>query len=208
MLYTPNSFWSDVDSLKRYLSTTTTWVQTGVMVQSAIRTIASPPSKVRGTCVKSPGPTSRWDPKISSCRPPRSVALACSPNGIMMSAKPFRRSNSSTNAVVLPPWSSRSSANALFPSANMRKYGVTWRSAVSRNRERRYASDCLGSEAPNWNCLKYSARSRACPPSVNHTDPSSVSGMNFRRSQKSSVLPRSTPLSDDQSSLNRPADPI
>src|SRR2546426_745269 len=56
------------------------------MVQSAMRTIASPPSKVRGTCVKSPGPTSRWEPKISSCRPPRSCALAglstkCEPHG-------------------------------------------------------------------------------------------------------------------------------
>ena len=37
---------------------------------------------------------------------------------------------------------------------------------------------------------------------------SGVSGMNFSRSQKSSVELRSTPLRTDQSSLNRPADPI
>jgi len=52
--------------VKRYLSTTTAWVQKGVIVQPAIWAIAAPPSKARGTCVKSPGPTSRWEPKISS----------------------------------------------------------------------------------------------------------------------------------------------
>ncbi len=63
---TPKNSRSGVDLLKRYLSITTDWVQKGVMVQPAIWPIALPPSKVRGTFVKSPGPTRRWEPKISS----------------------------------------------------------------------------------------------------------------------------------------------
>ena len=62
----PKNSWSEVDLLKRYLSITTACVQNGVMVQPAIWPIAAPPSKVRGTFVKSPGPTRRWEPKISS----------------------------------------------------------------------------------------------------------------------------------------------
>src|SRR6267142_6463900 len=60
---TPKNSWSDVDSLKRYLSMTTARVQNGVMVQPAIWPIAAPPSNARGTCVKSPGPTRRWEPR-------------------------------------------------------------------------------------------------------------------------------------------------
>jgi hypothetical protein len=39
-------------------------------------------------------------------------------------------------------------------------------------------------------------RSRACPPMVSHADPSAVSGMNFSRSQKSSVVLRWTRCSE------------
>ena len=67
MLKIPKSVLSDVDSLNLYLwMIGTASVQKGMMVQPAILTLAVPPSKVRGTCVKSPGPTSLWEPKISS----------------------------------------------------------------------------------------------------------------------------------------------
>jgi hypothetical protein len=56
------------------------------MVQSPTRTMPAPPSKVRRTLVKSLGPASRWAPNNNSCRLPRSVTLAWSPRGIMMSA--------------------------------------------------------------------------------------------------------------------------
>jgi hypothetical protein len=60
----------------------------------------------------------------------------------------------------------------------------------------------LGCRGAEQECRKYSPRSRTCPPRLNHTLPSLVIGMNFRRSQKSPVAVRSRPRRTDQSSSN------
>jgi hypothetical protein len=171
------------------------------MFQLRQRTIPDTPSNVRRTFVQSLGPTSRCAPNSTSWRPPRSVSVAARPSGITKSAKAFCKSIVSTKAALSPPDSSRGVASELLASAKMRKYRLACRSALSRMRDSRNASDCAGCDSPNWNWRTPSWRARTCPPTVSQTSSPSVSGMNFTRSQTWPL--KSAPRSTDQSSSKR-----
>ena len=124
-------------SLNWYWRTVTSAAQNGMTVQSLSFRMPDAPSKVRRTFDQSRGLTRRWAPKSSSWRPPRSVKVALSPSGTMTSAKPFWRAMVSTNALLSPPWRSRSVASELLPSTNTRKWRVTCRSALNMIRDSR-----------------------------------------------------------------------